>query len=308
MARLVARRLLQALATIFAVVTIAFALGRLSGSPAALLLGDNASRAQIDALNASLGFDQPLWKQYLDYLVGIVTRGDFGDSYRQRGVSSMELVLERVPASLQLGAVGLVAGVLVAVVAAVAVHLTRSTGLGTVLLTVGSARQAVPDFFFGLLLVLVFSVALGLLPSLGNRDPLAIIMPAATIATAQFVVYLRLLDNALAEQSRLDYARTAYARGESRFRVVVAELLPNAVLPVMTIAGISLGSFLGGLVIVENVFAWPGLGQLMLSAVYARDFPVVQSGLIVVAALFILSNALVDVMSALVDPRVRHLA
>lgn len=216
MARLVARRLLQALATIFAVVTIAFALGRLSGSPAALLLGDNASRAQIDALNASLGFDQPLWKQYLDYLVGIVTRGDFGDSYRQRGVSSMELVLERVPASLQLGAVGLVAGVLVAVVAAVAVHLTRSTGLRTVLLTVGSARQAVPDFFFGLLLVLVFSVALGLLPSLGNRDPLAITMPAATIATAQFVVYLRLLDNALAEQSRLDYARTAYARGETR--------------------------------------------------------------------------------------------
>ncbi|MBN9178065.1 MAG: ABC transporter permease [Microbacterium sp.] len=308
MAALVLRRLIQALATIFVVVTIAFALGRLSGSPAALLLGDNASREQIDALDASLGFDQPLWKQYVDYIVGIVTRGDFGDSYRQRGIPSMQLVLERVPASLQLGAVGLVAGVLLAVVAAVAVHVVRSAGMRTALLALGSARQAIPDFFFGLLLVLVFSVALGLLPSLGNRDPLAIIMPAATIATAQFVVYLRLLDNALGEQSRLDYARTAYARGETRLRVVVAEQLPNAVLPVLTIAGISLGSFLGGLVIVENVFAWPGLGQLMLSAVYARDFPVVQSGLIVVAVLFILANALVDVVSALIDPRVRHLA
>lgn len=305
MARVIVRRLLQALATIYIVVTVAFVLGRLSGSPAALLLSENASPEQIADLNTRLGFDQPLWKQYLDYLGGVLT-GNFGDSYRQSGVSSMQLVLERVPASLQLGAVGLLAGVLIAFIAGIGVHLARSSVLRTSLLTLGSARQAIPDFFFGLLLVLTFSVALGSLPSLGNRDPLSIIMPAATIATAQFVVYLRLLDNSLGEQARLDYVRTAYARGEGRFHVVLAEMLPNAALPVLTIAGISLGSFLGGLVIVENVFAWPGMGQLMLSAVYARDFPVVQSGLIVVAALFIFSNALVDILSAILDPRVRH--
>ncbi|QHC68082.1 ABC transporter permease subunit [Rathayibacter sp. VKM Ac-2759] len=300
----ICRRLLQGLATIFAVVTIAFGLGRLSGSPAALLLTENASPEQIADLNHRLGFDLPLWQQYLQYLGGLVT-GDFGDSYRQAGVSSMQLVLERLPASLSLGAVGLVLGLALALVAGVVIQLTRSRGLRALSLGLGSTRQAIPDFFFGLLLVLVLSVWLGLLPSLGNRDPLAIIMPALTIATGQFVLYTRLLDNALTEQSTQDYARTAFARGENRFRVVVGELLPNAFLPVLTVAGISLGSFLGGLVIVENVFAWPGMGQLMLGAVYSRDFPVVQSGLIVVALLFILANLLVDLVSGLIDPRVR---
>ncbi|MWV47821.1 ABC transporter permease subunit [Rathayibacter sp. VKM Ac-2803] len=300
----IARRLAQGLATIFAVVTIAFALGRLSGSPAALLLTENASPEQIADLNHRLGFDLPLWQQYLQYLGGLVT-GDFGDSYRQVGVSSMQLVLERLPASLSLGAVGLVLGLALALVAGVVIQLTRSRGLRALSLGLGSTRQAIPDFFFGLLLVLILSVWLGLLPSLGNRDPLAIIMPALTIATGQFVLYTRLLDNALTEQSTQDYARTAFARGENRLRVVVGELLPNAFLPVLTVAGISLGSFLGGLVIVENVFAWPGMGQLMLGAVYSRDFPVVQSGLIVVALLFILANLLVDLVSGLIDPRVR---
>ncbi|MCJ1674016.1 MULTISPECIES: ABC transporter permease [unclassified Rathayibacter] len=298
------RRLAQGLATIFAVVTIAFGLGRLSGSPAALLLTENATPEQIADLNQRLGFDLPLWQQYLRYLGGLLT-GDFGDSYRQAGVSSMQLVLERLPASLSLGAVGLLLGLALALVAGVVIQLTRSRGLRALSLGLGSTRQAIPDFFFGLLLVLVLSVWLGLLPSLGNRDPLAIIMPALTIATGQFVLYTRLLDNALTEQSTQDYARTAFARGENRFRVVVGELLPNAFLPVLTVAGISLGSFLGGLVIVENVFAWPGMGQLMLGAVYSRDFPVVQSGLIVVALLFILANLLVDVVSGLIDPRVR---
>ena len=298
------RRIAQGAATILAVVTIAFALGRLSGSPAALLLTENATPEQIADLNHRLGFDLPLWQQYLSYLGGLLT-GDFGDSYRQTGVSSMELVLERLPASLSLGAVGLLLGLALALIAGVVIQLTRSRGLRALSLGLGSTRQAIPDFFFGLLLVLVFSVWLGLLPSLGNRDPLAIVMPALTIATGQFVLYTRLLDNALTEQSTQDYARTASARGENRFRVVVGELLPNALLPVLTVAGISLGSFLGGLVIVENVFAWPGMGQLMLGAVYSRDFPVVQSGLIVVAVLFILANLLVDLVSGLIDPRVR---
>ncbi|MBO0984380.1 ABC transporter permease [Rathayibacter sp. SD072] len=298
------RRIAQGAATILAVVTIAFALGRLSGSPAALLLTENATPEQIADLNHRLGFDLPLWQQYLSYLGGLLT-GDFGDSYRQTGVSSMELVLERLPASLSLGAVGLLLGLALALIAGVVIQLTRSRGLRALSLGLGSTRQAIPDFFFGLLLVLVFSVWLGALPSLGNRDPLAIVMPALTIATGQFVLYTRLLDNALTEQSTQDYARTASARGENRFRVVVGELLPNALLPVLTVAGISLGSFLGGLVIVENVFAWPGMGQLMLGAVYSRDFPVVQSGLIVVAVLFILANLLVDLVSGLIDPRVR---
>ncbi|BDZ48314.1 glutathione ABC transporter permease [Frondihabitans sucicola] len=304
MTRYLSRRLVQALATIFAVVTVAFAFGRLSGSPAALLLTENAPKSQIVALNHRLGFDKPLWLQYVDYLGGLL-HGDFGQSYRQVGVSSMSLVLERLPASLLLGAVGLTAGILLAMVAGLVIQLTGSRGLRTTALGIGAVRQAIPDFFFGLLLVLIFSVTLGILPSLGNRGITSVIMPALTIATGQFILYMRLIDNSLTEQSSMDYARTAYARGDSRFRVVLGELLPNAFLPVMTVAGISLGGFLGGLVIVENVFAWPGMGQLMLSAVYSRDFPVVQSGLIVVAGLFIVANFAVDLCYALIDPRVR---
>lgn len=304
MLRYLARRGLQALVTVFVVITVAFVLGRASGSPAAQLLPDTASRDQIDALNARLGFDRPYLVQYLDYLASLL-RGDFGDSYRQTGVSSMQLVAERLPASLTLGATGLILGLVLALGTTLLLQHLRATRVQSFVLALGSLRQSTPDFLFGVVLVAVFAVTLGWLPSLGNRDPLGIVLPAVTIATGQFVLYLRLAGNALSEQSRLDYVRTAYARGESRGRVLLAEVLPNAVLPVLTIAGINLGSFLGGLVIVENVFAWPGLGQLVLSAVYARDFPVVQSGLVVVALLFIVSNLVVDLVQGMVDPRVR---
>ncbi|MGV9482556.1 ABC transporter permease, partial [Gordonia aichiensis] len=174
-----------------------------------------------------------------------------------------------------------------------------------VALGIGAARLAVPDFLFGLLLVLVFSVTLGWLPSLAGADPLAIVMPAVTIATAQFVVYSRLLDNSLVSESAQDYVRTAYARGERRSSVLLRDVLPNALLPVLTISGITLGTLLGGLVIVENVFAWPGLGQLMLDAVFNRDFPVVQSGLVVIATIFVLVNFGIDVLYGVIDPRAR---
>lgn len=297
------RRLVRAVVTIYAVVSVAFVLGRLSGSPAAHLLTDTATQAQIRDLNRQLGFDRPIVEQYLSYLGGIL-HGDFGDSYRQTGVSSMTLVAERLGPSLTLGAVGLLGGLGLALLAVLAIHLTGSRRLQTALVAIGSVRQSLPDFLTGVLLVMVFSVSLGWLPSLGNSGAAAVVLPALTIATGQFVVYLRLASSALTEQASQDYVRTALARGEGRTRIVLTETLPNAILPVLTVAGINLGTFLGGLVIVENVFAWPGLGQLMLNAVYARDFPVVQSGLIVVSVLFIVSNLVVDLLYGVIDPRV----
>ncbi|MFB8001602.1 ABC transporter permease [Nocardia sp. NPDC056000] len=304
MAAYLLRRLLQAVITVFVVITLAFGLGRLTGSPAATLLPETASQADVAALNAKLGFDKPLLTQYLDYLGGVLT-GDFGDSYRQDGTSSMTIVLQRLPASLQLGTAGFLLGVALALFAVLAVHLSGFWSLRGVLLGVGAGRLAVPDFLFGLLLVLVFSVTLGWLPSLAGANPLSIVMPAVTIATAQFVVYARLLDNSLTTESSQDYVRTAYARGERRSTVIVREILPNALLPVLTVSGINFGTLLGGLVIVETVFAWPGLGQLMLGSVFSRDFPVVQSGLIVIAAIFVLVNLAVDLLYGFVDPRAR---
>lgn len=303
MVRYLTRRLLRAAVTVYIVVSVAFLLGRVSGSPAAHLLPENASPAQLAALNHRLGLDDPLPVQYLHYLGGILT-GDFGESYRQTGVSSMSLVLERLPASLTLGAAGLAIGLLLAVVLVLVVHLTGSPLLQHLLLLAGSVRQSIPDFLFGLLMVLLFAVTWGLLPSLGNRSADAIILPALTIGTGQFVVYFRLLGSALSEQAGADYVRTALARGDGRGQIVLTETLPNALLPTLTLVGINLGTFLGGLVIVENVFAWPGMGQLMLGAVNSRDFPVVQSGLIVVALLFVGANLIVDTLYGLIDPRV----
>ncbi|MBW0272091.1 hypothetical protein ATM97_16640 [Nocardia sp. MH4] len=298
------RRFAQAVITVFAVISLAFLLGRLTGSPAASLLPETASAADIAALNHELGFDKPPLTQYLDYLTGILS-GDFGDSYQQTGTSSMSLVLQRLPASLQLGVTGFAIGLALAFAVVLVIHLSGRWSLRGVALGLGAARLAVPDFLFGLLLVLVFSVTLGWLPSLAGADPLAIVMPAVTIATAQFVVYSRLLDNSLVAESSQDYVRTAYARGERRSSVLLRDVLPNALLPVLTISGITLGTLLGGLVIVENVFAWPGLGQLMLDAVFNRDFPVVQSGLVVIATIFVIVNFGIDVLYGVIDPRAR---
>lgn len=299
-----ARRVTQALVTLAVVVTVTFLLGRLTGSPGVILLGDNATPEQIAAFDAARGFDRPVWEQFGSYLGGIL-RGDFGESYRQPGVSSMHLALERMPSSMTLGAAGLGLGIALALLAALLIQLTGSRVLRTVSLGLGSTRAAIPDFFFGLLLVLVFSVQLGWLPSLGNRTPDAIVLPAVTVATGVYILYTRLIDNSMSEQFGMDYVKTALARGDSRLRVTVAEVLPNALLPVLTVAGINLGAFLGGMLIVENVFAWPGLGQLTMNAVYARDFPVVQASLILVAGLFVLANLVVDFLYLWIDPRVR---
>jgi peptide/nickel transport system permease protein len=298
------RRLGQAVITLLVVVTVTFVLGRLSGSPGAILLGDNATPEQIAAFDSARGFDRPLWEQYAAYLGGLL-RGEFGTSYRQTGVSSMELVAERLPASLLLGSVGLGLGIALALGAALLIQLTGSRTLRTVSLGLGSLRAAIPDFFFGLLLVLFFSVGLGWFPSLGNQTPISLVLPAVTVATGVYILYSRLIDNSMNEQRSMDYVKTALARGDSRARVTVAEILPNALLPVLTIVGINLGAFLGGMLIVENVFAWPGLGQLTMAAVYTRDFPVVQASILVVAFLFVVANLVVDFIYQFIDPRVR---
>ena len=185
------------------------------------------------------------------------------------------------------------------------IFVTRWNWLRLSLLWLGSLRQAVPDFLFGVVLALIFSVTLGLLPSLGNQGPQSLVLPVACLATAQFALYLRLIGSALGEQQGLDYVRASYARGQGHPMVVVRQMLPNALVPVLTIAGLNLGGLLGGTVIVEAVFAWPGMGQVLLQAVNGRDFPVVLGGLAVVAVFFVAVNFLVDLVTASIDPRVR---
>ncbi len=302
MPRYLLHRIAQAAFTLFCVLTFAFVLGRATGKPAGLLLPDNATAAEVDALNGALGFNEPLHVQFGTFLANVLA-GDFGQSYRQRE-PALDLVIERLPATFELAFWSFLLGLVLALAAALAIQLTGSRTLRSLFIWGGSLRQSVPDFFFALLAVLVFSVALGLLPSLGRMSPASLVLPVLTIATGQFVLYVRLMDAALSDQASQDYVRTAFAKGQSRARVLVSHMLPNALLPVLTMAGLNLGSLLGGTVVVEAVFAWPGLGQVLTDAVSQRDFPIVQAGLLVVALIFVTVNLAVDLLSAKVDPRV----
>lgn len=298
------RRVAQAVVTLFIAVTIAFVLGRATGKPAALILTEGATAEQIHELNGKLGFNDPLGVQYLNYLAGLF-RGDFGVSYRNPSQSAIGVILERLPATMTLALSAFTIGLLLAVIAAVLIHITGSQTLRAFFVWGGSARQSVPDFFFGVVLVLIFSVALGWFPSLGYSGTPSLVLPVATIATAQFVLYVRLLDSSLSEQTTAEYVRTAYARGKSHPAVVVTEMLPNAFLPILTVAGLNLASLLGGTIIIEQVFAWPGIGVALIGAVSQRDFAVVQAGLLVVALIFVVVNVVVDLLYSIIDPRVK---
>lgn len=304
MASYLLRRIFQAFATLFIAVSIAFLLGRATGKPAALILTEGATEQQIHDLNGRLGFNDPIGVQYLNYLTGLL-RGDFGVSYRNPSQSAISIILERLPATMTLALTSFVIGLLLAVIAAVLIHITGSHSLRALFVWSGSLRQSVPDFFFGVLLVLIFSVALGWFPSLGYSGTASLVLPVATIATAQFVLYVRLLDSALSEQTTADYVRTAYARGKRHSQVVMTEMLPNAFLPVLTVAGLNLAGLLGGTIIIEQVFSWPGVGSALIGAVSQRDFAVVQAGLLVVALIFVVVNVAVDVLYSIIDPRVK---
>jgi len=303
-ARFLARRAIQSVVTVVVVLTIAFFLVRLAGKPGALLVPDGSTAADIDKVNQALGFNDPLPVQYTRFIHDVLG-GTFGISYRQAR-PSMDIIMERLPATFELALLAFAIGVGLAFLAAFLLQISRAKWAQVVLIWLGSLRQAIPDFLFAILLVLVFSVSLAVLPSLGNATPQSIVLPVATLATAQFALYLRLFNASFGEQLSQDYVRTGYAKGQSHAQVVVKQMLPNALLPVLTVAGLNLGALLGGTVIVEMVFTWPGLGQVMLNAVNTRDFPVVQAGLLVVALIFIVVNLTVDLAYAVLDPRVRY--
>lgn len=303
MPRYLARRVVQGLVTMFGVVTVAFFLVRLSGNPASLLLGPDASRADVEQLSASLGFDDPLLVQYLRFL-GDAVSGDLGVSLRQQA-PSLGLVLDRLPATLELALTAFTAGVVLAFAVVLVLQFTDSARLRSAVLWFASGRQAVPSFWLGVMLVMIFAVVLGVLPALGNSTPMSIILPAVTIATLELALYVRLLDTAFVEQRGADYVRTAYAKGQRKSVVIVRHMLPNALLPVITVAGINLGALLGGTVVVELVFNWPGVGQLLIESIAARDYPVVQTSILVIAVLFVVVNLVVDLLYSVLDPRVR---
>lgn len=303
MARYLVRRILQAIVTLVGVVTIVFFVVRLSGDPAALLVPVDADDETYERIKAELGLNAPIHEQYLDFITD-AARGEFGRSIRQQ-TSALGLVLDRLPATLQLALVSFAVGIGLAFALGLITQLTRSERLKEGLLWFALMRQAIPVFWFGLLLIFVFTVKLGWLPSIGKTSWKHFILPSLTLGTYQIALYLRLFNSAFEEQREEDYVRTAFAKGQSRARVILRHMLPNALLPIVTIAGINLGVLLSGTVITESVFSWPGVGRLIVQSVHQRDYPVIQAGILVVASIFVLVNLLVDLLYGVIDPRVR---
>jgi peptide/nickel transport system permease protein len=303
MAYFILRRALQSLLTVLGVITVTFFLVRLAGDPATLLLPVEATNDDIARLRTALGLDQPLIVQYLKFLANAVT-GDFGISLRQR-TSALDLVLERVPATLELALTAFVLGILLAFAIGLLMRLSTSARLRSAIMWLALARQAIPVFSFGLILILVFSVWLRWLPSLGRGSIQHLVLPALTLATYELALYLRLFNASLAVEQRQDYVRTAYSKGQGRTKVILLHMLPNALLPLVTIAGINLGLLLGGTVVTETVFSWPGVGRLIVQSVSQRDYPVIIAGVFIISLIFVLVNLLVDVLYGILDPRVR---
>ena len=303
MSYFILRRTLQSVLTVLGVITVTFFLVRLAGDPTALLLPVEASDEDIARLRTALGLDQSLVIQYVKFLLNTLT-GDFGESLRQRS-SALGLVVERLPATLELALTSFALGMALAFGIGLATRLSTSSRLRAAVMWIALARQAIPVFSFGLLLILIFAVWLRWLPSLGRGGLQHLVLPALTLATYELALYLRLFNASLGNEQRQDYVRTAYSKGQSRAKVIIRHMLPNALLPLVTIAGINLGLLLGGTVVTETVFSWPGVGRLMVQSVSQRDYPVIIAGVFVISLIFVAVNLLVDILYGFLDPRVR---
>jgi ABC-type dipeptide/oligopeptide/nickel transport system permease component len=296
------RRTLQSILTVLGVITVSFFLVRLAGDPVALLLPIEASDQDVARLRDALGLDQSLVVQYLKFLWRVMS-GDFGFSLRQHA-PALSLVLARVPATLELALSSFILGIVLALGLGLAMRLSRSNHLRAGIMWLALARQAIPVFSFGLLLILIFSVWLRWLPSLGRGGINHLILPALTLGTYELALYLRLFNAALGVEQTQDYVRTAYAKGQARRQVILRHMLPNALLPLVTIAGINLGLLLGGTVVTETVFSWPGVGRLIVQSVNQRDFPVIIAGVFIISLIFVAVNLVVDILYGFLDPRV----
>jgi peptide/nickel transport system permease protein len=304
MLRFLLGRVVDGLVAIIGVVTIVFVVSRLLGDPTVLLLPVGATTEQMAELRAALGLDRPIWEQYLTYLAGAV-RGDFGESF-QFMRPALTVVLERMPATMALAFSALGVGIVLGAIAGSLAALYRGTVVEAVVMVFALLGQATPVFWLGLLLIMLFAVELGLLPTGGYDGPASLILPALTLGTFTTASIARLLRSGMLDVLRDDHVRTARAKGLMPGTVFLWHVARNSLIPVVTMTGILAGELLGGSVVTETVFSWPGVGRLIVQAMEAKDFPVVQAGVMVIATTFVIINLLVDLLYGVLDPRIRR--
>ena len=304
MQRFIIRRLFVSLIVLLVVSVIIFAMSRAAGDPRHIFLDDYATQEDWDHLTAGLGLDKPYYQQYLIFL-GNALRGDLGDSFPQsRPV--VEIILERLPATLQLGVIAFLFSVVVGLPLGVLSAVRRGSLLDTAAKLMALVGQSAPVFWLGLMLMFFLSVKLNVLPSFGRREAASIILPAVTLGWFFVAANLRLVRSGMLDVLDSEYIKLARAKGVSSRMVVWKHALRNALIPVITYAGVTLGGLVTGSVVVESVFAWPGLGKLAIDSLFGNDYPVLQGVVIVFTLMYVLASLMVDVVYAYVDPRIRY--
>ncbi|HLJ60282.1 MAG TPA: ABC transporter permease [bacterium] len=306
MSRYLVRRLALSLTAMLGVVTIVFVLLHISGDPATLLVTQDATRQDMERIRQAYGLDQPLSVQYARFIAR-VARGDLGYSYRQ-GVPVSELISEHFGATFELTLAALAVAMLLGVALGMVAAARRGTGADATAMTIALLGTSMPSFWLGILLIIVFGVKLGWLPVSGYGGLNHLVMPAFVLGGSYAAQVSRLTRTSLLDVLAQDYIRTGLAKGLTGRVLLFKHALRNAALPVLTILGLSFGQMLGGALIVESIFAWPGMGRLAVQAVLGRDFPVVQGATIVGAAVFLAVNLTVDLAYGWVDPRLRSAA
>ena len=299
-----AHRLALAVVVLVGVSLVVFLCLFLTGDPAALMLPPDASRDEILRFRAAMGFDDPWIVQYLRWVGRIVLHGDFGTSLRfQRPVG--ELIVERLPATALLAVVALAWSTAVGFVLGTIAAIRRGGFIDFLVRAIALSGQAVPVFWLGLILILFVSLRLRLLPTGGWGEAKHLVLPAISLGAYYMSAVTRLVRASLIEALDQDYVRTARAKGLSEWRVVVRHALRNALIPVVTVQAMYFASLLGGALVTEIVFAWPGIGRLAVQAIQNRDFPLAQSIVLLAAAVFVLTNLMVDILYVVLNPRIR---
>jgi peptide/nickel transport system permease protein len=304
MQRYLARRFVMAIITLFAVSLLIFIMSRAAGDPRHIYLDDYSTQEDWDKLTENMGLDKPYYLQYGIFIKDALS-GKFGESLSE-GRPSMEIILERFPATLQLGLAAFAFSVVLGVPLGILSAVKRGSPLDVIGKFVALIGQSAPVFWLGLMLMFFLSVKLNLLPPYGRQEPTSIILPGITLGWFYVAANLRLLRSAMLNVLESEYVKLARAKGVSEKVVIWKHALRNALIPVLTFAGITLGGLVTGSLVVETVFAWPGLGQLAVKALIGVDYPLLQAVVVVFTLMYVIAALLVDIMYAYIDPRIRY--
>jgi peptide/nickel transport system permease protein len=301
----VARRVLAGVPTLWGVATVVFFMARLlPGDPARVIAGVLASPEDVERIRKQMGLDQPLWVQYLDFM-GSLIHLDLGTS-AHTNAPVVEEIGSRLPYTIELALVALAIAITAGILAGIVAAIRRNTWLDLLISGLSVFGVSMPVYWLGLMMIILFAIDLHLFPAAGADEPASIVMPALTLALFSVGLIARMTRSSMLEVLGQDYVRTARAKG-APFRVVVfRHALRNALLPVVTVIGLQFGALLGGAVITETVFAWPGVGRLLVDSIFFRDYPVVQGLVLMFGTTFVVINLVVDLTYAYVDPRIHY--